>query len=166
LNQRGPRCPTSVTPEMVSGLVDILSQLKVKVDVAALAAEVGIETGRLLETLETCEALGLVSIVDGDAALTQVGEAFVRKRQRGRVRMLRELIREVEPFKSILTYMSSQPRPVTAEEICRELGLCDHNDPDSVSQLKSFILHWLVTTGYLSYDGKEEQFKIVGRHRT
>jgi hypothetical protein len=95
-----------------------------------------------------------------------VGEAFVKKRQRGRVRMLRELIREVEPFKSILTYMSSQSRPVTAEEICRELGLCDHNDPDSVSQLKSFILHWLVTTGYLSYDGKEEQFKIVGRHRT
>lgn len=166
MNQKGPKCPTSVTPEMVSGLVDILSQLEAKVDVAAIASEVGMEAGKLLETLEACEALGLVSIEDGDAVLTQTGTSFSRKRQQGRIRMLRELVKSVEPFKSILQYISSVTRPVTAEEICRDLGLCDYNDPEGVSQLKSFILHWLVTTGYLSYDGRDEQFRVRGRHRS
>lgn len=159
LDQKGPRCPLQVTPAMVAGLVEVLTLLKNRADVASIVAEVGMESGLVLEILEACEALGLVKIDSGDAILTEQGLSFSRRRYSGKIRMLRELVRNVEPFKSILQYVASKKEPLTIEQICGDLQLSD-TDPDSIARAKSFVLDWLVTTGYLEYDGEAGLFRL------
>ncbi|MCS7146369.1 MAG: AAA-associated domain-containing protein [Nitrososphaerota archaeon] len=158
MDQQGPRCPLQVTPAMVAGLVEVLTLLKNRADVASIVSEVGMESGLVLEILEACEALGLVKIDQGDAILTEQGLSFSRRRYSGKIKMLRELVRNVEPFKSIIHHIGSRKEPLTVEQLCRELKLCD-TDPESVSRAKSFLLDWLVTTGYLEYDGEAGLFK-------
>jgi len=159
LEQQGPKCPIRVTPSMVAGLIEVLTLLKNRADIATLVNEVGMESGIVLEILEACEALGLVRIDMGDAILTDKGVSFSRKRFSGKIRMLRELVMNTEPFRSVLQYMNAVRKPLSVEEICSQLGLST-GDPEDISRAKTFILDWLVTTGYLQYDGNEERFRL------
>ncbi len=158
MDQQGPRCPLRVTPAMVSGLVEVLELLNGRADVATLVSEVGMESGVVLEILEACEALGLVRVDEGDAILTELGRSFSRRRHSGKIKMLRELTKNAEPFKSIIRYMAEKKDPIPVEQICRELNLCD-DSPESAAMAKSFLLDWLVTTGYLEYNGEGGLFK-------
>lgn len=159
MDQQGPKCPLRVTPAMVSGLVEVLALLKDRADVATIVREVGMESGLVLDILEACEALGLVKVDEGDAILTELGQSFSRKRHSGKIRMLRELTKNAEPFKSIIRYMVEKKEPIPVEQICRDLSLCD-DSPESVTMAKSFLLDWLITTGYLEYDGDAGLFKV------
>ncbi|MEM1534304.1 MAG: AAA-associated domain-containing protein [Nitrososphaerota archaeon] len=159
MDQQGPRCPIQVTPAMVSGLVEVLTLLKNRADVATIVSEVGMESGLVLEILETCEALGLVRVSEGDAILTEQGVSFSRKRYSGKIRVLRDLVKNVEPFRSVIHYMASKKQPITVEQLCKDLQLCDEH-PESISRAKSFLLDWLVTTGYLEYDGENGSFRL------
>lgn len=159
MNQQGPRCPLQVTPAMVAGLVEVMTLLKNRADLATIVREVGMESGLVLDIISACEALGLARIEEGDAILTEHGISFSRRRFSGKIKMLRDLIKNVEPFKSILDYMSRRKEPASVHQLCTELKICD-DDPDSISRVKSFILDWLVTTGYLEYDGEGEVFRL------
>lgn len=159
MDQQGPRCPLRVTPAMVSGLVEVLELLNGRADVATLVAEAGMESGLVLEILEACEALGLVKVDEGDAVLTELGRSFSRRKHSGKIRMLRELTKNVEPFRSIIRYLADKKEAIPIEQICRDLGLCD-DSPESVTMAKIFLLDWLVTTGYLEYDGEGGLFKV------
>ncbi len=144
---------------MVAGLVEVMTLLKNRADIATIVREVGMESGLVMEILVACEALGLARIEEGDAVLTEQGISFSRRRFSGKIKMLRELLKNVEPFKSILEYMSRRREPITIHELCNDLKLCGE-DPDSITRVKSFILEWLVPTGYLAYDGGQEMFKF------
>ncbi|GBC70733.1 hypothetical protein HRbin02_00502 [Candidatus Calditenuaceae archaeon HR02] len=159
MDQQGPRCPIRVTPAMVSGLVEVLELLNGRADVATLVSEAGMESGVVLEILEACESLGLVKVDEGDAILTELGRSFSRRRHSGKIRMLRELAKNAEPFKSIIRYMVQKKDAISVEQICRDLNLCD-DSPESITMAKSFLLDWLVTTGYLEYNGEEGLFKV------
>ncbi|MEM2080554.1 MAG: AAA-associated domain-containing protein, partial [Nitrososphaerota archaeon] len=104
MSQDGPKCPLDVTPGMIAGLLDVVGLFKGRVDLAQLSKEIGMELGHLLRVLEAAEALGLVSVIDGDVQLTQSGLGFSRRLLTGKIKMLTEIVEKVEPFRSIIQY--------------------------------------------------------------
>jgi len=162
LSQDGPRYPLDVTPGMVAGLLEVVGLFKGRVDLAQLSKEVGMELGHLLRVVEAAEALGLISVIDGDVQITQSGIGFSRKLSSGKMKILTEIVERVEPFRSILQYLSSRSEPVTVEEINSAIKLCEH-DEEQLERLRTFIIDWLVMTGWLEYDGETRAFRLKRR---
>ncbi len=159
MSQDGPKCPLDITPGMVAGLLEVVGLFKGRVDLAQLSKEVGMELGHLLRVVETAEALGLISVVDGDVQITQSGLGFSRKLSTGKIKILSELVERVEPFRSIIQFVASRNEPVTVEEINAAVKLCEH-DEEQLERLRTFIIDWLVMTGWLEYDGEARAFKL------
>lgn len=165
MSQDGPKCPLDVTPGMIAGLLDVVGLFKGKVDLAQLSKEIGMELGHLLRVIEAAEALGLVTVLDGDVQLTQSGLSFSRRLSTGKIKMLTEIVERVEPFKTIIQYVSSRNAPVTIEEINNAVKLCESDD-EQLERLRTFIIDWLVMTGWLEYDGESRAFRFRRRRTT
>jgi len=144
---------------MVAGLLEVVGLFKGRVDLAQLSKEVGIELGHLLRVVEAAEALGLVTVTDGDVQITQSGLGFSRKLFTGKIKMLAEMVERVEPFRSIIQYVASRSGSVTIEEINASLNVCEH-DEEQLERLRTFIIDWLVMTGWLEYDGEARSFRF------
>ncbi len=149
---------------MVAGLLEVVSLYRGRVDLPMLSKEVGMELGQLLRVLEAAESLGLVKVDDGDVHITQSGIGFSRRLSAGKIKMLSEIVDKVEPFKSIISYVASSGGPVTVEEINNAVKLCE-SDEERLERLRTYIIDWLVMTGWLEYDGESRAFKLK-RKRT
>jgi len=156
--QEGESCPMDVTPSMITGLLEVLKLWKGRMDLNQLAREVGMEPGLLLRVAEVGRLLGLVEFSDGDLVLTKSGESYTRRSSSGKLGMLRELVPNIEPFRSVIELLDKKKGPMTVSEINEHLGLC--SDEEQLEAFKTFLIDWLVTTGILEYSGEEEVFRL------
>ena len=159
--QEGESCPMDVTPSMITGLLEVLKLWKGRMDLNQLAREVGMETGLLLRVAEVGRLLGLVEISNGDLVLTKLGDSYTRRSSSGKLGMLRELVPNVEPFRSVIELLERKKAPMTVSEINEHLKLCA--DDEQLMAFKTFLIDWLVTTGILEYSGEEGAFRLKRR---
>ncbi|MDJ0274435.1 MAG: AAA-associated domain-containing protein [Nitrososphaerota archaeon] len=159
--EEGHSCPIDVTPSMITGLLEVLRLWKGRMDLNQLAREVGMEPGLLLRVAEVGKLLGLLEFVDGDLVLTKAGESYTRRSSSGKLGMLRELVPNIEPFRSVIGLLERNRSPMTVSEINEHLKVC--TDDEQLETFKTFLIDWLVATGILEYSGEEETFRLKRR---
>ncbi len=153
--------PGNVRAGQVISLVEIAGSIGGKVDVPKLADELGADIAVLLPILDAAEMLGLVRTEKGDVLLTELGLKF-QKTTKNKMRMLKDRIANVEPFRTALE-LASREKSVTAQEIAdglAEMGLKWHYKPDLNEELvRTLLIHWAIYAELLGYDGKSGEFR-------
>jgi hypothetical protein len=158
-----PVLPANVRAGQVVGLVEITGGLGTNVDAAQLADELGADIAVLIPILDTAEMLGLVKIEKGEVSLTEFGLKF-QKTAKSKVRLLKEQLGQIEPFRTALEVAAKKGR-VTAQEVADELlekGVKWHHDVElNESMVQTMLIHWAIYAGLLSYNGKTGKFEKV-----
>jgi NitT/TauT family transport system ATP-binding protein len=155
--------PGNVRAGQVISLVEVAGGIGGKVDVPRLADELGADLAVLLTILDAAEMLGLVKTEKGDVYLTELGHRF-QKTTKNKVRMLKETLAGIEPFKTTLD-LASKKRHVTAGQVADallDMGIKWHYLPEwNETIIKALLVHWAIYAGLLKYDGKTEKFQKV-----
>jgi hypothetical protein len=146
--------PANVRAGQVLGLVEIVGGLGTAVDAAKLADEFGADLVTLLPILDTGEMLGLVKLEKGDISLTEFGLKF-QKTSKYKVRLLKEQLSKIEPFKTALDLVN-QKGDVSTNEVSEALLERDirwHHAPEiNETLVQTLLIHWAIYAGLLSYD--------------
>jgi NitT/TauT family transport system ATP-binding protein len=153
--------PSNVRAGQVISLVEITGSIGGRVDAPKLADELGADIAVLLPILDAAEMLGLVRSEKRDIHLTELGLKF-QKTSKGKLRILKDRIAAIEPFRTALE-LASRGKPVTAAQVAdvlQEMGLRWHYQPEmNESLVKTLLIHWAIYAGLLSYDGKSGKFQ-------
>ncbi len=155
--------PANVRAGQVLGLVEVVGGLGTAVDVAKLADEFGADLVTLLPILDTGELLGLVKLEKGDISLTEFGLKF-QKTSKNKVRLLKDHLSKIEPFKTALE-LAAQKGSISTGEIAEALWERDlrwhHNREINETLIQTLLIHWAIYAGLLSYDGRNGKFQKV-----
>ena len=156
--------PANVRAGQVLGLVEITGGLGTAIDAAKLADEFGADLVTLLPILDTGEMLGLVKVDKGDVYLTEFGQKF-QKTSKAKVRLLKDQLANIEPFKTAIDLASKKKDGVSVSEICEALQERDirwHHIPEINEKLvQTMLIHWAIYAGLLSYNGKTGKFQKI-----
>jgi len=161
LDPRPDVMPANVRAGQVIGLVEVVGGLGTAVDVAKLADEFGSDLVTLLPVLDTGEMLGLVKLSKGDVSLTEFGLKF-QKTSKNKVKLLREQLSKIEPFKTAIE-LAAREGSVSAAEVSESLWERDvrwHHTPEiNETLVQTLLIHWAIYAGLLSYNGKTGKFQ-------
>jgi hypothetical protein len=153
--------PANVRAGQVVALVEVTGGLGPTMDTYRLAHELGEQLVAFLPALEAAELLGLVKKEKGEVSLTEFGHKF-QKTARNKVRLVKERLAQVEPFKTAVE-LASAKKEVTAEEIAKALERRDilwHTDKElNESMIHALLVHWAIYAGLLTYNGKTGKFQ-------
>ncbi len=153
--------PGTVRAGQVISLVEVTGGIGGKVDVPKLADELGADIAVLLPILDGAEMLGLVRTEKGDVHLTELGLRF-QKVAKHKVRALRDRLAMIEPFRSAVE-LASHGKSIKASQVAdglAEMGLKWHYQPEiNESLIKGLLIHWAISAGLLTYDGKSGKFQ-------
>jgi len=155
--------PGNVRAGQVISLVEVTGGLGAKVDVSRLADELGADIAVLLTILDAAEMLGLVRSEKGNVSLTELGLRF-QKTSKNKVRMLKDKLAAIEPFRTALE-LASRGKAVSAAHVAdalSEIGIKWHYQPElNESLIKALLIHWTIYGGLMKYDGKSGKFQKV-----
>lgn len=87
-----------VSPTKIWGLLEILSSLGGKCEIARLSSQEDLDLDELLPIIDAAKILKLVTTTNGDVTLTEDGPLFLKAKIRERKRLFRERIKGLEPF--------------------------------------------------------------------
>jgi hypothetical protein len=156
-----PVMPANVRAGQVLGLVEITGGLGTAIDLAKLADEFGADLVTLLPILDTGEMLGLIKVDKGEVRLTEFGLKF-QKTSKHKVKLLKEQLSKIEPFRTALKLAAGSKKGVTAREICEDLLWRDtrwHHTPEvNEALVQTLLIHWAIYAGLLTYNGKTGKF--------
>ena len=155
--------PANVRAGQVISLVEITGGIGSKVDAPRLADEFGADLGILLPILDCAEMLGLTRSEKGDIFLTELGLKF-QKTTKHKVRMLRDTLMQIEPFRTALE-LTSGKKHVTSRDVAQTLedrGIKWHYLPEINERIvNDLLIHWSIYAGLLGYNGKTGKFQRV-----
>ena len=147
-------------PGGIAGLLEILSDHDGHSDIYHLADDLQFEIDDLLPTVEASVLLGLLTLTEGDAEITDEGRAFVeadilkrkelfRAAAMDRVSLLRQIARSLE---------SKADRTLPAEFFQDMLE--EHFSEDEAKLQIETAVNWGRYAELFDYDGKRERFFI------
>lgn len=155
--------PANVRAGQVISLVEITGGIGSRVDAPRLADEFGADLAVLLPILDCAEMLGLAQSEKGDIILTELGLKF-QKTSKNKVRMLRDSLMRIEPFRTALE-LASRKKHVTSMEVAETLtsrGITWHYIPEINERIvNDLLIHWSIYAGFLAYNGKTGKFQKV-----
>ena len=161
--ERPPIMPASVRAGQVIGLVEVTGGLGTVVDASKLAEELGADIATLLPILDTAEMFGLVKVEKGDVSLTDFGLKF-QKTSKNKLKLLREVLSRIEPFKTALE-IGSVKSTFAADEVAENLlqrGISWHHRQDiNESLVQTLLIHWAIYANLLNYNGKNGKFERI-----
>lgn len=141
----------TTSPNSLIGLLEILEDIGKSTDIAKLDDSLDEERTMLMNLLDDAESLKLLMVSNGDASLTEIGKKFLDSNIEQRKRLLKALVKDVEPFNSLINFFKSlNTTEVPKEDVVRYLGEIfppgEHDDTFRV------VLNWGRYTKLFSYD--------------
>ncbi len=153
--------PANVRAGQVISLVEITGGLGARIDASRLADELGADIAVLIPILDAAEMLGLVKNERGEVSLTDFGLKF-QKTAKNKVRLLKDQLSRIEPFKTALE-LTSRKMETSAQEVAETLyerGLRWHYNTElNESLVSALLIHWAIYAGLLNYDGRRSKFQ-------
>lgn len=148
---------------VIEGFVDVLDHLGGKSDLASIALRQGLEIDDLLPIIDAGEMLGLIKVQSGDVILTEKGHLFIAASTKGRKRMLREIIVNLDPFKKFANYLKQNGRQKISKEDTLEFISKENPSSDAISDFNWFI-EWGRQGLILKYDADSEIIRLRGKN--
>lgn len=94
----------------VIGLIDtVVNDFGGRADIYALAQHMDADLDDIIPNLNAAVYLGLVTVNNGDVEVTELGIRFLRSKIPERRRILREILSNIEPFKTAIEIGKSEP---------------------------------------------------------
>ena len=145
--------PANVKPGQVLGVVEIVDRAGGTSDVRQLATGLEADLTVLPAVMQAAEILGLVSVTKEGIKLTEVGSTFLGT-PNNKVRLLRDTIANLEPFRTALK-LASKIGSVTSKEISKALDgsevRWDYRNDENVSIVNSLMINWSISAGLFKY---------------
>ncbi|MEM3852264.1 MAG: AAA-associated domain-containing protein [Methanomassiliicoccales archaeon] len=129
-----------------------------KVDLFELEKEMEVDLDDLMPIVYTASALGLVTAEAGNLYLTPAGSDFIHAGMRRRKEIIREAIRNLEPFATALS-MREFELPALMDELQKK-GVQTYNSPTGLHDLEVLLIEWGIYSGLLRK--KTARFRTVG----
>ena len=153
-----PKC----TPTEMLGFLVLLNEHKGAEDLARLAADLDLEIDEILPSVDYAEALQLLKVSDGRAALTDLGKKLLAKTIRERKTILREQLRKTTLFKTLLRALESSPEHRLTEE---ELNRLIEFTTAPADELVQNIINWGRYAELFRYDS-DQRLLLLPRTRS
>jgi NitT/TauT family transport system ATP-binding protein len=141
------------------GLLEILDDIGAPTDIAKLDDSLDEERTTLMNLLDDAESLNMITVSNGDVALTETGKNFLISSTEERKKTLKELIKNVEPFNSLINYFHARnTREIPKEEVISFLN--ERFPPGENDTTFRTMLNWGRYTKLLSYDSDDELLRL------
>lgn len=142
------------------GLMEILEDMDKPVDIAKLDDSLDEERTTLMNLLDDAESLGLISVSNGDVIITDLGNKFLNSNVSDRKKILKESLKNVEPFNSIINFIkSSGTSEIQKEDLERFL---EDNFPSGNNEdIMRVVLNWGRYAKLLNYDSDEGKIILL-----
>ena len=157
-NETVPTLYPKASPSEMQGLLVLLNDHKGSEDIALLADDLDLEIDEILPSLDLSEALGLVTVSDGRASLTDLGRKFLAGSIRARKSVLRDQIGKMPLFQTILKALEQAPEKKLSEEELNQLIDFTSAPADFLVQN---IINWGRYAELFRYDADERELRLV-----
>lgn len=154
-----PKLEFSVTPSKLIGLLDLVHTFGGRIDLARISVMLQTDVDDLLPVVDAAEMFGLIKVVDGDLELTDKGREFVFAHPSKKKLMLREIIKNIEPFSTLIKLIHEEGE-YHIEKLFEDLDKIKLFDEEYIdaNTLHLFILEWLLYTEIVEYNGDEKKY--------
>jgi hypothetical protein len=142
----------------LKGIISILKENEGSAPLSKLAEDSESEFEILFPLLEACRILGLVTVINGTATLTEAGNALNIKDFRKKIG---QMLKGLEPFRSMLERLKKHH--MTTEELFDFMlsqGLVTQiNRETDIRKFRKEMIGLLIRTEMCSYDPDEDVWK-------
>ncbi len=118
-----------------------------KTDLYQLEKEMEVDIDDLMPIVYTASNLGFVSAEEGDITITEKGKEYVKAGIKRRKDMLRESLRNIEPFKTAISVGQFESKDLL--EILENNGVQTFNSPYGLHDLEVILIEWGIYSGLL-----------------
>ncbi|MEM0442728.1 MAG: AAA-associated domain-containing protein [Candidatus Caldarchaeum sp.] len=165
MGQQPKNFPLDARLGTVLGLLELVVAYGGKADLAFIARELQMEVDEILPASTAAEMLGVLEIHDGEGVATQLGIKVSKSLSKGKKRILKEQVPNLEPFSTALNLARENPKGFSIDDLVNRLS----NDPNLVQyaedteKLRELLMDWMIYTELLSYDGDSGLFRLRAR---
>lgn len=165
MGQQPKNFPLDARLGTVLGLLELVVAYGGKADLAFIARELQMEVDEILPASTAAEMLGVLEIHDGEGVATQLGIKVSKSLSKGKKRILKEQVPNLEPFSTALSLARENPKGFSIDDLVNRLS----NDPNLVQyaedteKLRELLMDWMIYTELLSYDGDSGLFRLRAR---
>ena len=149
--------PDATVGELL-GLVEIVYSHGGKVRISGLADELRMEMDDLGDVIDMGELLEAVKVDEGQVVLSLFGEGLSLGTIDNKKKILRNKIKDVEPFRSVMKMLSDaggkMKEQVLLEELAKKFAIED------ASPFRKLLIGWGNYTETFEYDGDEQEFVL------
>ncbi|MGC8610766.1 MAG: AAA-associated domain-containing protein [Thermoplasmata archaeon] len=139
------------------GLLYVLTNIfNGKTDLYKLEKEMEVDLDDLMPIVYTAVNLGFVTLDSGDINVTEKGREFAKLGIKKRKEMIRESIKNMEPFITALNL-----KRFTLQDLMEELlkkNIYQYNSPSGYHDLEVILIEWGIYSGLLK---KEEDYFVT-----
>jgi Uncharacterized conserved protein len=149
--------PDSRIADLVGLLYTLTNIFNGKTDLYMLGKEMEVDVDDLMPIVYTASLLNFVKLENGDISITEKGTEFIRSGIKKRKEIIRDSIRDVEPF-----YTAIEMKRFKLEDLQKELirnGIQRFNSPSGLHELEVIFIEWGVYSGL--FKKHEEEYVLV-----
>jgi NitT/TauT family transport system ATP-binding protein len=143
----------------IIGLLEVLDDAGGRYDIFRLARDINFELGEILKVVKAAEMLDLVVTPGADAVLTGSGSALLRAKVNGRKKLLREQIRKLPLFRTVIEALTRTEEKRADEDAFLEIFALHMPAEDPEALLKT-VIDWGRYTELLGYSPDDQELYL------
>ncbi|MBP1358146.1 MAG: AAA-associated domain-containing protein [Sulfolobus sp.] len=140
--------PNSRVADLLGLLTTLLNIFEGKADIFMLEKEMEVDMDDLMPIVYSASSLGFATIGEGDIIITDKGIEFVHSNLKRRKELLKESLKEVEPFKSALELKEFTTHQLL--EFLDKKGITKYQGPTAEYDLEVILSEWGIYSGLLA----------------
>ena len=148
-----------VSISRVIGLLEVLDDAGGRYDVFRLARDVNFEFGEILKVIKAAEMMDLVVTPGADVVLTATGKELLRARVNARKKLLKEQIRRIPLFVSVVDALRKAEDRRADEGLFLEMFALHLPAEDAEALLKT-VIDWGRYTELIGYSPDDEEIYL------
>ncbi len=141
----------TTSPNSLIGLLEILEDIGKPTDIAKLDDSLDEERTMLMNLLDDAESLNLITISNGDVTIADIGRKFLSSNIEQRKKLLHALVKDVEPFHTLINYYRSRNTMEVPKDDVRSY-LNEVFPPGKQDDTLKIVLNWGRYTKLFKYD--------------
>ncbi|MCY0859321.1 MAG: AAA-associated domain-containing protein [Sulfolobaceae archaeon] len=139
--------PNSRVADLLGLLTTLINDFEGRADIFLVEKEMEVDMDDLMPIVYSAAALGFVTVGEGDIIITDKGIEFVNSNIKHRKELLRESLKEVEPFETAI-----ELKEFTISQLLNELqkkGITKYQGPTAEYDLEVILSEWGIYSGLL-----------------